>query len=478
MLRKAVFTIIASLVIIGSTGCNDGKPASTGENTTAANMITSSSIDASTAEVSRPEQTSPTINQTDPVPTASKHITWELGVYGVPNSDGQKEINRLLLEKGYDCEIRFVPTGAYGVGESRLWQEEYETNNPPFDILFTGSFNYDYFEAIDYVREKYTPLTDYLTSEKGRPLKELFSPFEWSRTTIGGNIYAIPSMTSPVASTPFVYLYVPDRYIELFSDFDGSYSMLMDIYSAHHSADEVIVLGELSTLESFLPYKRFLKTVPYDANIKSFIDISKNLEDIELINRIAEDFHSGKLVVPTLSQVADENMFVLLQYVRIEKEGFTAFPLNGYAGAINMNMTYGVSQKSENPELALEILSACYTDPEISAYLLPEMEGEEGIAKRRAFLSQVEAGDIQDFFPELPKAQQETMIRYSTAYRNLFNSLIIYAYDEELKTERWMMNDEYDVDELIRNLEAPEFRQLLQELNEQLAEYFKSSDNR
>ena len=93
-------------------------------------------------------------------------------------------------------------------------------------------------------------------------------------------------------------------------------------------------------------------------------------------------------------------------------------------------------------------------------------------------MSQVEVGDIQDFFPELPKAQQETMIRYSTAYRNLFNSLIIYAYDEELKTERWMMNDEYDVDELIRNLEAPEFRQLLQELNEQLAEYFKSSDNR
>ena len=415
MLRKSILTIIVSLVILGSTGCSDGKPVSTDEIPTASSLITSSTKDASTAEVSRPEQTSPTINQTDPVPTASKHITWELGFYGAPNSDGQKEINRLLLEKGYDCEIRFVPTGAYGVGESRLWQEEYETNNPPFDILFTGSFNYDYFEAIDYVREKYTPLTDYLTSEKGRPLKELFSPFEWSRTTIGGNIYAIPSMTSPVASTPFVYLYVPDRYIELFSDFDGSYSMLMDIYSAHHSADEVIVLGELSTLESFLPYKRFLKTVPYDANIKSFIDISMDLKHIDLIKRMAEDFRAGKLVVTTLSQVADENMFVLLEYVRTEKEGFTAFPLNGYAGAINMNMTYGVSQKSENPELALEILSACYTDPEISAYLLPEMEGEEGIAKRRAFLSQVEAGDIQDFFPELPKAQQETMIRYSTA---------------------------------------------------------------
>ncbi len=481
MLRKYLYAIISCLLIVSSTGCNDGKagkPASTGENTTAANMITGSSIDASTAEVSRPEQTSPTINQTDPVPTASKHITWELGFYGAPNSDGQKEINRLLLEKGYDCEIRFVPTGAYGVGESRLWQEEYEANNPPFDILFTGSFNDDYFEAIDFVREKYIPLSDYLASEKGRPLKEFFSPFEWSHTTIRGDIYAIPHMISPVASTPFVYLYVPDRYIEQFSDFDGSYSMLMDIYSAHHSADEVIVLGELSTLESFLPYKRFLRTVPYDSKGQSFIDISMNLEDIELINRIAEDFHSGKLVVPILSQVADENMFALLEYSRIEKEGFTAYPLNGYAGYINLNMSYGVSQKSENPELALEILSACYTDPEISAYLLREMESEEAIAKRRAFLSQVEAGDIQDFFPELTKAQQETMIRYSTAYRDLFNSLVIYAYDEEIKTERWMMNEEYDVDELIRNLEAPEFRQLLQELNVQLAEYFKSSDTR
>ena len=214
-------------------------------------------------------------------------------------------------------------------------------------------------------------------------------------------------MISPVASTPFVYLYVPDRYIELFSDFDGSYSMLMDIYSAHRTADEVIVLGELSTLESFLPYKRFLRTVPYDSKGQSFIDISMNLEDIELIKRIAGDFHSGKLVVPTLSQVADENMFVLLEYSRIEKEGFTAYPLNGYAGYINLNMSYGVSQKSENPELALEILSACYTDPEISAYLLREMEGEEAIAKRRSFLSQVEAGEIQDFFPERPDPQRD-----------------------------------------------------------------------
>ena len=66
------------------------------------------------------------------------------------------------------------------------------------------------------------------------------------------------------------------------------------------------------------------------------------------------------------------------------------------------------------------------------------------------------------------------MIRYSTAYRNLFNRLIIYAYDEELKTERWMMNDEYDVDELINELKKPEFRLLLQELNVQLAEYLKA----
>ncbi|MBR5658358.1 MAG: hypothetical protein IKX10_03040, partial [Lachnospiraceae bacterium] len=151
----------------------------------------------------------------------------------------------------------------------------------------------------------------------------------------------------------------------------------------------------------------------------------------------------------------------------------TAFPLIGYAGYINLNMSYGVSQKSEKQDLALEILSVCYTDPEIAAYLLPEMESEEAIAKRRSFLSQVELGDIQDFFPELSKSQQETMIRYSMAYRNLFNSLIIYAYDEELKTERWMMNDEYDVDELMSKLETPEFRQLLIELNTQLADYLK-----
>lgn len=98
--------------------------------------------------------------------------------------------------------------------------------------------------------------------------------------------------------------------------------------------------------------------------------------------------------------------------------------------------------------------------------------------QRRSVMSQIEVGDIQSFFPELTKVQQETMIQYLHAYRSVFDNLITYAYDDELKTERWMMNEEYDVDELIRNLEAPEYRQLLQELNEQLADYLKSSDTR
>ena len=478
MLRKSILTIIVSLVILGSTGCNDGKPASTDENTTAANMITSSSIDASTAEVSRPEQTSPTINQTDPVPTASKHITWELGFYGAPNSDGQKEINRLLLEKGYDCEIRFVPTGAYRMDMILPWLEEYETHNSPFDILFTGSFNLELFQAIDFVREKYIPLSDFLASEKGHALKEFFSSFEWSSTTIDGLIYAIPVMSSPEAYTPSGYLYVADRYAELFRDYDGSYSMLMDIYTDHHTMNEVIEIGETISLQNLLPYKEFLWSFLYDAKKQSFVDLSVESECVELIKRMTEDFQRGSLVSPILEQVADEDKFAFIDYTNVEQEGFTVFPLNGYAGYINLNVTYGVSQKSENPELALEILSVCYTDPEISAILLPEMAGVASMNQRRSVMSQIEVGDIQNFFPELTKVQQETMIQYLHAYRSVFDNLITYAYDEELKTERWMMNEEYDVDELIRNLEAPEYRQLLQELNEQLAEYFKSSDNR
>ena len=478
MLRKAVFTIIASLVIIGSTGCNAGKPASTGENTTAANMITSSSIEASTAEVSRPEQTSPTINQTDPVPAVSKHITWELGFYGAPNSDGQKEINRLLLEKGYDCEIRFVPTGAYRMDMILPWLEEYETHNSPFDILFTGSFNLELFQAIDFVREKYIPLSDFLASEKGHALKEFFSSFEWSSTTIDGIIYAIPVMIYPEAYTPSGYLYVADRYAELFRDYDGSYSMLMDIYTDHHTMNEVIEIGETISLQNLLPYKEFLWSFLYDAKKQSFVDLSVESECVELIKRMTEDFQRGSLVSPILEQVADEDKFAFIDYTNVEQEGFTVFPLNGYAGYINLNMTYGVSQKSENPELALEILSVCYTDPEISAILLPEMAGVASMNQRRSVMSQIEVGDIQSFFPELTKVQQETMIQYLHAYRSVFDNLITYAYDDELKTERWMMNEEYDVDELIRNLETPEYRQLLQELNEQLAEYFKSSDTR
>ncbi len=380
----------------------------------------------------------------------------------------------MLLEKGYDCEIQFVPTGAYTTDMIRPWLEDYEANNPPLDILCTGSFNLELFQAIDFVREKYISLSDYLASEEGHALKEFFSPFEWSSTTIDGSIYAIPLMISPEAYTPSGYLYVANRYAEWFCDFDGSYSMLMDIYTAHHTMNEVIEIGETYSLQNFLPYEEFMWSAPYDPKVQSFIDISVAPECVELIKQMAKDFRGGKLVSPILEHVADEDKFAFIAYTNIEQEGFTVFPLSGYANYINLNMSYGVSQKSENKEIALEILSACYTDPEISVYLLPEMESEEAIAKRRSVMSQIDPGDIQGFFPVLTKTQQETMIRYLHAYRSVLDNMIIYAYDEELKTERWMMNDEYDVDELINELKKPEFRLLLQELNVQLAEYLKA----
>lgn len=405
---------------------------------------------------------------------ASNHITWELGFYGVPDSKGCETINRILFEKGYDCEVNFVKTGAYAAGMEPSWQEAYEVDHSPIDILFTGSWNTNQSEAIDYVQDKYVPLTEYLDTEEGRPLKDFFTPYEWAYNSYGGVIYAIPLTISPVDTAASSYLYVADRYAEEFDGYDGSYSKLMELFMCLHRDDEVIVLQEIEALESFMEYQRFLYRIPYDPLEQRFITASEMNNDCDMINCMMEDLRRGRLALPQLGKIEDEQVFAFVNYGKIKIEGYTGFPLNKAACYINYNMSYGVSKKSEKQDLALKILTACYTDPEIAEIMLPEMNGQSGISSRRDLMLTEEIGPIQNFAPLLTDEQKNLISQYP--YMTLFSDMLVCIYDKELQMERWVINDGFDINAIMKSMDTPEYQDLLKELNTQITEYLKKCD--
>ncbi|MBO6066211.1 MAG: hypothetical protein J6P36_07310, partial [Lachnospiraceae bacterium] len=90
-----------------------------------------------TTPVTTIEPTPFTVYSEDPPYETSNEITWVYWLaLGIPKWNRQ-EINRLLYEKGYDCQIRFVMTEETGK-EYEGWLSEYEKQYGMPDIISTG----------------------------------------------------------------------------------------------------------------------------------------------------------------------------------------------------------------------------------------------------------------------------------------------------------------------------------------------------
>lgn len=418
-------------------------------------------------------------------PVASQHITWVLGLFGSPREEGQKQINRLLLEKGYDCEIHFMipekedlDLGLLNADTIRPWLDAYESNNPPVDIMYTGAWNLDRFHGLDFVRENCIPLSDYLETEEGRPLKEFFSPYQWSHTSFGGIAYALPQMLYASYGSETSILHVADRYVQYFTDFDGSYASLKQIFEQYHQNEEVIEIDhDLRALRSFVGDESYLYAIPYNSQTRSFFDSKELRSYVDLIMEIYTDFQNGLLYYNGANGAAPpprERVFAYIDQQDNETEGFTSIKLKGSFWGFNFAMTYGVSQKSENKELALKILTACYTDPEISGYLLPEMGGEDMINSRRIQTSSFRISEIENFAPTLTENQKEAITTFPCW--NMFEDMFVYVYDEKKHSNNWVVNDAYDFEAICQEMEKPEYQDLIDELNKQLDAFFQTEE--
>lgn len=100
----------------------------------------------------------------------------------LPAAHTVEEINRYLLECGRDYQVEFVPL-PYADYEAAL--TEYLAAGNPADLVSISS--------LPEVREQLLDLTDYLDSEDGATLKDIYSDFGWGQVAFAGHIYTVPS---------------------------------------------------------------------------------------------------------------------------------------------------------------------------------------------------------------------------------------------------------------------------------------------
>ena len=135
----------------------------------------SSAVESLVSEISAPE----------PEPDAASglpKLTYVAPEPFLPAAHTVKEVNRYLLECEKEYQVEFVPLPYNGYDTALA---EYLAAGKPADLISVSS--------LPEVREQLLDLTDYLDSEDGATLKDLYSDFGWGQVAFAGHVYTVPS---------------------------------------------------------------------------------------------------------------------------------------------------------------------------------------------------------------------------------------------------------------------------------------------
>ena len=371
-----------------------------------------------TTPVTTIEPTPFTVYSEDPPYETSNEITWVYWfVLGIPKENRQ-EINRLLYEKGYDCQIRFVRTEETG-HEYESWLQEYEKQYGLPDIISTSIWSSEEIyrgDILRFTKNHILPFNEYLETDAWKTVKDLYTEDEWKSVSVDGVVYGIPRAligTQECHGLDIgVYATVNEKYAGYFDSFDGTYASLREIYRKIGDDNLKIVIPGIASEEvlyGLLGYGT-LGAFAYQKDTHSVVDLSKTNELRNLVSDMYQDIKSGVLVSRDYEDIlSDKNR--ILAYIHTlkmgPKEGFLDYPIaqQSYMAGIGM---YGVSVNSKQKDLAFEIMAVCYSDPEIRC-LMTGIDDRELLDQRMELLSENPKSELAGFRVILTEEQAKTI---------------------------------------------------------------------
>lgn len=382
----------------------------------------------------------------------SERISWAYYHFPGISVDTQNEINRILYEKGFDCQIDFISTDGYVGNEYTEWLDMYEKNRPndvqPLDIITSGSWMIGEAAEEEFLMQWLVPLNNYLNSQDGKALMGTYTQDEWMQTTRNGNIYVVPraayGMEGNWGLDMAAYLCVDEQYADYFENFDGTYASLRAIYDLIGDESLRIVTEEIGLIEKAGCASLLNMTFAYDQKNRTAVPFSEMEEVPELLIKIYSDLVSGVLIYQPLSDGIDGN--VLASYCRgsrIPKEGYRLYQLAPYPYEFNCKMSYGISTCSSKKDLAFKVLSECLSNPDILCLLYPGSEITM-FENRTKILNSVKTADVPAGISFTLNTEQIKLVNdYVTACSGLCFSMYYRLKPEDPLT----LNPDWDLEE-------------------------------
>ena len=400
--------------------------------------------------------------------TASHRITWEVFANEGPASNSYDEINRRLQEKGLDVVVEFVNVGILGDDDNDRWISEREQEGTIPDILNSGVWSLPSY-PYHFIQEHFQCLDEYLASEKGQGLKSLFSEAEWAGAVSRGKTYVIPEPMSQ-GYDHGVFFSVRNEYADAFREFDGTYDKLKEIYASLDCGVLRIVTDSIPNwlINSFLGYPSYY-AFPYDDSKHQLIDIASDPRLEPMLDDIFLEMKNGMFQYASLEEVDKNQVLGWFRHgIMPDEDGFTQICLYRDLSVPRISMAYGVSKTSEQKELALAVLEACYSDPEIQALLAPKSLSALNAAGRKSVLDKTGVGELSGFIPELPEDMGTVYSSYLLAAKSLQTGMFVVSSQGTVE-----IADDYHAKSYCEALNRPQYHNLLEEINDQIALHVK-----
>jgi hypothetical protein len=346
------------------------------------------------------------------------------------SEENRQRINQILYEKGIDCRIDFI-WSEYRIGSEYA---DWVINEARPDILDSGGWT-GYSPGISFIKENFLPLNDYLSTEGGKSLYGSFCEAEWKSVTLDNIVYTVPKSKMPQWYNTAVYLAVNDMYADRFEDFDGTYASLRKIYDSISDPELRILFDEVSgeKVSALLGYKMvYHGRLPYDPQTKKLLSPALvGEEEGALCKVIYEDIRNGIIINRQYDDTVPEKCLAMVYTgIRTKTEGYSVvFCLKEAPYDVNVLGTYGINRNSEKKELALRILTECFSDPGIASILNWKEESGRTWEERTILMAEERLNELAGFFPKLTAEEEAAIMKYEQDLTFLCNDM--YKYDAQ-----------------------------------------------
>lgn len=411
--------------------------------------------------------TEPVIFSSESWKNATHSIRWVLMFYPEVKEEDRKTINRILFEKGIDCKIDFI-----GIPEA-ITEDEYVDwliSEANADILTVNIWT-DAAEGYAFAEKKLLPIEGFLKTEEGRILKDAYSETEWKRVSTG-EIYTVPRRSMPCGLG--VYLSYNRKYEDYFASFDGTYESLRKIYDTIDDDDLKLVIDPLSLqiVDTLLGWDSVCYgTIPYRHISRQAIAPAEVFDaEGKLCERLYQDIKSGIIIDRNIDS-ADYDKVLAYIYLGMRKtqEGYATITLSPDAFETNNRMCYGVYRESKQREMAMKVLSICFSDPQIASILNWGESDTERWEICSRLMGEEESSELTGFLPCISEQSAEYLSEYKRRREEVLSRMYLTGAGG-----RMVLNPNYISVVTLHGEGRDRFDSAIEELNKELDSWFST----